>query len=129
MGKQRIVLEHRIHIPLPGRQFAGRLTENTDGAAGELLETGNQPQAGGFTRTGGPQHREKFPIANAYANPIYGPHIAVQARYILKLDRVRHCLPPVLSGRPLSQYSPESICCRVRISRLRQPAFSRNGSG
>ena len=68
-------------------------------------------------------------IAYANANPIHRPHIAIQARYILELDRVRHCLPPILSGRPLSRYSPESSGYRARISRLPQPAFSRSECG
>ncbi len=129
MGKQRIVLEHGIDVPLPGRQLAGRLTEDPNGAAGELLKTSNQPQAGGFPRARRTQHREKLAVTDANADPVHCPYIAIQARYILKLDRVRHCLPPILSGRPLSQCSPASSGCRERISPPRQSAFSRSGCG
>ena len=48
MRKQRVILEHRIHVALPRRQFAGRFTKNANGAARKLFKSGNQAQAGGF---------------------------------------------------------------------------------
>ena len=70
-----------IDVPLPGRQLAGRLTEDPDGAAGELLKTGNQPQAGGFPRARRTQHREKLAVTDANADPVHCPYIAIPVSY------------------------------------------------
>lgn len=56
MGKQRIVLENGINIPLPRWQIAGGFTKDSDRPAGKLFKSGNQAQAGGFAGAGRPQH-------------------------------------------------------------------------
>ena len=100
MRKQRVILEHRIHVALPRRQFAGRFTKNANGAARKLFKPGNQAQAGGFAGAGGPQHGEKFAIANGDADAVHRPHVAVQPRNIIELYRVHVLRLRRLNDRP-----------------------------
>ncbi len=86
MREQRVVLEHGVHVPLPGGQFAGFFAEDADRAAGQLLKAGDQPQAGGFAGAGRPQHGEELPVANGDGDPVHRPDVAVQPRNIDKFN-------------------------------------------
>ena len=69
MGKEGVVLEHSIDVPLVGSQSGDVPPFQKDPAAVGLLQAGNDPQGGGLPTSAGAQEGDKLPLANINADP------------------------------------------------------------
>src|SRR5690554_2216708 len=70
MGKERIVLEHRVNGALFGRNVGQGAAVQQDLAAIRIFETGNQAQDSGFAATGRPQQRQELTVVNVQADMV-----------------------------------------------------------
>ena len=64
MRKQRIFLEHRVDLPLMGRDIVDPLAVEGHIAAGGRGETADDPQCGGLAAPTGAKQREEFGIVD-----------------------------------------------------------------
>ena len=62
VGVQGVVLEYHGDIPILGGNVVDQLAVDIQLTAGDLLQTGDHPQGGGFTAAGGADQYDKFVI-------------------------------------------------------------------
>src|SRR6218665_2921331 len=77
MRKERIVLKNRIHITLIRWHPIDLLAIQANDAAIRLFKTGNQAQAGGFSRARRAQHGKKLSPADKKGNPTNSPNTSI----------------------------------------------------
>ena len=70
MGKQGILLENRVDVPLVRRQTVDALAVKNDVAAFRLQKSADDPQRGGFAAAAGTEDRHKFLFVNIQVNMI-----------------------------------------------------------
>ncbi|MCY1306980.1 hypothetical protein D9M70_568730 [compost metagenome] len=90
MGKQRVVLEHGVHVTLVGWQAGGFLAVDADGAGRGLLEAGDQAQASGLARARWAEHGEELAVLDIDGYPVDGLDLAELAGNLGELDSKCH---------------------------------------
>ena len=70
MGKQGILLENRVDVPLVRRQTVDALAVKNDVAAFRLQKSADDPQRGGFAAAAGTEDRHKFLFADVQVDMI-----------------------------------------------------------
>jgi hypothetical protein len=76
VGKQRVVLKHRVGVPLVWRKGKHVLPVKGNRPAVWLLKPRDNPQQGCFAAARRPQQGKKFPFFNLKAHRIKRPEIA-----------------------------------------------------
>ena len=61
-GNRRVVLEHRVHVPLVGRQPGDVLALQLDAPGGRLLEAADHPQRGRLAAAGRAEQAEELAV-------------------------------------------------------------------
>ena len=76
VGKEGVVLKHRVDVALVGRNAFGRFAENLDMTLVGLLEAGDQPQARGLARARRAEHGEELALCDVEGHAVHGSHRA-----------------------------------------------------
>ncbi len=88
MRKERIVLEDRVDVAPVGRHAFGGFAEDFDMATCRLLETGDQPEAGGLAGAGRAEHGEEFAGRDFQVDAVHSANLAEMARHLLETNGV-----------------------------------------
>ena len=87
--EQRVVLEDGRDVAGVRRRARDVVAVDLDAAAGRLLESGDQAQAGGLARTGRTEHGEELAVRDLERDLADGEHVAERPADRMERDRRR----------------------------------------
>ena len=83
VGIQSVVLEYHSDIAVTGLQIVDHYAVNLDGTVGDILQTCDHTEGGGFTASGRTDENDEFLIGNVQIEVIHRNHVfAVYFLYI-----------------------------------------------
>jgi len=99
MGKQGVLLEDRVDLPLMGRHVVDPRAVKEHVARGGLLKAADDAQHGGLAAPGGAQQREKFLIVDIQVNVVQNDVLVKPHHAIRQADQLLgHVSSPVSFG-------------------------------
>ena len=84
--EERVALEHRVDVPLVGRQSDDVLVAEEDPPLGRLLEAADHPQRRRLAAPGGAKHREERASRDLDRDPVDGDRVVEPLDDVLEAD-------------------------------------------
>ena len=89
MRKQRIILEHRVHWPLEGRQHGDVLAIEENLAFGRKIKSRNQPEQRSLAAAGGAKQCKEFILEDRHRDVIKRPDLVLSRPFEHLTDAAR----------------------------------------